>query len=61
MRRTNRECLILLEGFVPPFTSVNLSIKLKLVALAQLRKPIEHAKSLNLETVSLCFRIFCAS
>ncbi|CAH1590741.1 hypothetical protein THOB06_510004 [Vibrio rotiferianus] len=49
MRRTNRECLILLEGFVSPFTSVNLSTKLKLVALAQLRKPTEHAKPLNLE------------
>ncbi len=61
VRRTNRECLILLEGFVPPFTPVNLSNKLKLFALAQLRKSTEHAKLLNLETVSMCFSIFCAS
>ncbi|EPB6688439.1 hypothetical protein ACRRGR_004856, partial [Vibrio alginolyticus] len=60
MRRTNRERLILLEGFMPPFTSVNLSTKLKLVALPQLRKLTEHAKPPNLETVSMCFRIFCA-
>ncbi|HDM8148239.1 TPA: hypothetical protein P0E21_001830 [Vibrio harveyi] len=49
MRRTNRERLILLEGFMPPFTSVNLSAKLKLVALPQLMKPTEHAKPLNPE------------
>ncbi len=61
VRRTNLECLILLEGFVPPFTSLNLNTKLKLVALAKLRKLTEHAKPLNLETVSMCFHIFCAS
>ncbi|EMJ3470012.1 hypothetical protein V7L80_005086 [Vibrio harveyi] len=34
---------------MPPFTSVNLSAKLKLVALPQLMKPTEHAKPLNPE------------
>ncbi len=38
-----------------PFTSVNLSTKLKLVALPQLRKLTEHAKPPNLEPYQCAF------